>query len=219
MIAILRFLGTNCEFDVEYACKLANVESVIVWHKESSLPKETSLVIIPGGFSYGDYLRSGAIAKFSPIMKAVINYASNGGLVFGICNGFQILCESGLLPGALMRNKDISFKSIMSELEVISNKNVLLKDYNMKQIINLPIAHADGNYYIDKNGLESLIDNDQILLKYTSDINGSMQKIAGICNIDKNVFGMMPHPERAVEQVLGSSDGISMIKSIATSKI
>lgn len=221
MIAILRFLGTNCEFDVKYACKIANlnstssIESTIVWHKESALPRETSLVIIPGGFSYGDYLRSGAIAKLSPIMKAVIDYAANGGLVFGICNGFQILCESGLLPGALMRNKDIAFKSIMGELEVVSNDNILLKDYDIKQKIHLPIAHADGNYYINQSGLESLIENNQILLKYTSDINGSINNIAGICNIDKNVFGMMPHPERAIEKILGSDDGLAMIKSIA----
>ncbi|RDU62092.1 phosphoribosylformylglycinamidine synthase subunit PurQ [Helicobacter sp. MIT 14-3879] len=214
MIAILRFLGTNCEFDIEYACRLLNIECAIIWHKEETLPLNTSLVIIPGGFSYGDYLRSGAIAKLSPIMKAVKEYAYNGGFVFGICNGFQILCEAQMLPGALIRNKNILFHSKMAELKVISNNNKLLKNYYINQKINIPIAHADGNYYINKDELESLKENNQILLKYTTDINGSMDKIAGICNKDKNIFGMMPHPERAIEDMLVSKDGLAMIKSI-----
>ena len=148
-------------------------------------------------------------------MKSVVKYANNGGLVFGICNGFQILTESGLLPGALMRNKNITFHSKMIELEVTSTNNKLLKSYSLGQKINIPIAHADGNYYIDDDGLESLIENNQIILRYVDDINGSIDRIAGICNIDKNVFGMMPHPERAIENILGSCDGLAMLRDIS----
>ena len=214
MIAILRFLGTNCEFDVEYATQFLGVESAIVWHKECALPSDTNAVIVPGGFSYGDYLRCGGIAKFAPIMKAVRRFADNGGFVFGICNGFQILCEAKMLPGALMRNKNIAYKSIMGEFEICNNDNILLKNYAISQKIKLPIAHAEGNYYIDEAGLEKLKANNQILLTYTSDINGSTGRIAGICNDGKNVFGMMPHPERAIERILGSDDGLSMLKNI-----
>ena len=214
MIAILRFLGTNCEFDIQYSARFLGVESAIVWHKECDLPRGTNAVLIPGGFSYGDYLRCGGIAKFSPIMKAVKRFADNGGFVFGICNGFQILCEAKMLPGVLMRNKQIAFKSTMGELEVCNNDNILLKNYMIRQKIKLPIAHAEGNYYIDEVGLAKLKANNQILLKYTSDINGSIARIAGICNEGKNVFGMMPHPERAIEHILGSDDGLSMLKNI-----
>lgn len=212
MISILRFLGTNCEFDMQYSCALANKPSVIVWHKETSLPPNTSLVIIPGGFSYGDYLRCGALARFAPIMKAVINFANNGGLVLGICNGFQILCEAGLLPGVLMRNKNINFLSKDCQLKISSNDNVLLKNYKQNEIINLPIAHAEGNYYIDEKGLLNLKKNNQIILSYVSDENGAIERIAGICNENKNVFGMMPHPERAID--IGSRDGFKMLEAI-----
>lgn len=214
MIAILRFLGTNCEFDVEYATQFLGEKSAIVWHKETALPHGTNAVIVPGGFSYGDYLRCGGIAKFAPIMKAVRRFAENGGFVFGICNGFQILCEAKMLPGVLMRNKHIAYKSIMGEFEICNNDNILLKNYTIRQKIKLPIAHAEGNYYIDEVGLAKLGANNQILLKYTSDINGSRARIAGICNEDKNVFGMMPHPERAIECILGSDDGVNMLKNI-----
>lgn len=215
MIAILRFLGTNCEMDMAYSFDLLNKPYVIVWHKEESLPSDTSLVIIPGGFSYGDYLRSGAIARFAPIMKSVIKYANDGGLVLGICNGFQILTEANLLPGALMRNKNISFNAKMIELEIASNNNKLLKNYALNQKINIPIAHADGNYYIDNDGLDTLRENDQIILRYADDINGSIDRIAGICNKEKNIFGMMPHPERAIEYILGSCDGLAMLRDIS----
>ena len=214
MIAILRFLGTNCEFDIEYATRFLSNECAIVWHKETALPHGTNLVIVPGGFSYGDYLRCGGIAKFAPIMKAVKHFADNGGFVFGICNGFQILCEAKMLPGVLMRNKDIAYKSVMGEFEICANDNALLKSYALREKIKLPIAHAEGNYYIDSAGLEALSANNQILLKYTSDINGSVAQIAGICNENKNVFGMMPHPERAIEKILGSDDGAKMLKDI-----
>lgn len=215
MIAILRFLGTNCELDMAYSFDLLNKPYTIVWHKTESLPSDTSLVIIPGGFSYGDHLRSGAIAHFAPIMKSVIKYANNGGLVLGICNGFQILTEANMLPGALMRNKNISFNAKMVELEVSSINNKLLKEYTLNQKINIPVAHADGNYYISNDELEILKENDQIILRYTNDINGSVDKIAGICNKDKNIFGMMPHPERAIEAILGSCDGLNMLRNIS----
>jgi phosphoribosylformylglycinamidine synthase subunit PurQ / glutaminase len=218
-IAILRFPGTNCEFDTEYAFKKLGFKTTIVWHNEPSLPKDTELVVIAGGFSYGDYLRSGSIAKFSPIMKDVIAYVKNGGEVLGICNGFQILCEAGLLPGALKRNTNLHFISKYQHLKVISNNNSFLKKCEKGEILNIPIAHADGNYYIDDDGLEKLKKNDQILLQYVDHagkavaINGSVESIAGICNESKNVFGLMPHPERAIEAILGSSDGVKMLES------
>lgn len=214
MIVILQFLGTNCETDVEHTYKILQKDYAIIWHQDKELPRDTSLVIIPGGFSYGDYLRSGAIARFAPIMKSVVRYANNGGLVLGICNGFQILSEAKLLPGVLMRNKNILFNSKTIELEVSSNKNKLLKSYSQNQKIRIPISHADGNYYVNKDELNTLKENDQILLRYTSDINGSIDRIAGVCNINKNIFGMMPHPERAVENILGSIDGLAMLKDI-----
>lgn len=214
MIAILQFLGTNCEQDIAYAYKILQKDYTIVWQNEKELPRETSLVVIPGGFSYGDYLRSGAIAKFAPIMQSVIKYANNGGFVLGICNGFQILTEAKLLPGVLMRNKDLRFQSKMLELEVIANDNKLLQSYTSYQKIKIPIANADGNYYADRETLETLKENHQILFRYIDDINGSQEHIAGICNANKNIFGMMPHPERAIQDLLGSSDGLAMLKDI-----
>ena len=214
MVSILQFPGTNCERDMKYSYNFIGVDCAIVWYKDSSLPKETKLVVIPGGFSYGDYLRSGAIARFSPIMKDVARYARGGGLVLGICNGFQILTESGLLPGALKRNENLHFISKDEELEVINNDNAFLKDYSIGEKITLPLAHADGSYFIDKRGLESLKENNQILLKYLKNPNGSIDSIAGICDRDRRVFGLMPHPERAIEPLLGGEDGISMLKAL-----
>lgn len=215
-VAILRFPGTNCEFDMVHAFRQLGVEANLIWHQESSLPADTHLVVIPGGFSYGDYLRSGAIARFSPIMQAVIAYAQKGGKVLGICNGFQVLVEAGLLPGALMRNKNLHFISQFQKLTVVSNQNDFLRDYTPGETLNIPIAHADGNYVIDAAGLESLKQNDQILLTYAGENpNGSTEAIAGICNKEKNVFGLMPHPERAMEALLGSEDGVRMLRGLA----
>jgi len=217
-VAILRFPGTNCEFDTEYAFRMLGHRTELVWHKEERLPEETDLVVVPGGFSYGDYLRSGSIARFSPIMKAVVTYAEGGGNVLGICNGFQILTEAGLLPGALKRNDNLHFISKFQHLQVVDNDNAFLGQCEKEEILNIPIAHADGNYYIDDEGLEKLEANGQILLRYcTADgerevVNGSVTSIAGICNEQKNVFGLMPHPERAMEQILGSEDGIRMLQ-------
>jgi phosphoribosylformylglycinamidine synthase len=219
-VVVLRFPGTNCEFDTEYALKNLGFNVTVIWHKESTLP-ECDLVVIPGGFSYGDYLRSGSIAKFSPIMKAVKEYANKGGYVLGICNGFQILTEAGLLPGALKRNNSLHFISKFQHIKVENNSNKFLQNCKVGEILNIPVAHADGNYYIDDKGLEELKANEQILVKYCNEsgepvvLNGSVEQIAGICNKEKNVFGLMPHPERAIELVLGSTDGIKMLEGFS----
>jgi phosphoribosylformylglycinamidine synthase len=216
-VAVLRFPGTNCEFDTDYAFKKLGFDVDIVWHKEEELPK-CDLVVVPGGFSYGDYLRSGSIARFSPIMKAVEKFANDGGYVLGICNGFQILTEAGLLPGALKRNNNLHFISKFQHIKVVNNDNKFLKECEKEEILNIPVAHADGNYFIDDKGLEELKANNQILLRYCDEggnpmvLNGSVEQIAGVCNKQKNVFGLMPHPERAIEQVLGSIDGIKMLE-------
>jgi phosphoribosylformylglycinamidine synthase len=217
-VSILQFPGTNCEYDTEYAFKKLGAETEIVWHKSETIPQDTDLLVVAGGFSYGDYLRSGAIAKFSPVMKAVAEYATEGGKVLGICNGFQVLTESGLLPGALKRNEGLHFISKHHHLQVQNNDNIFLKKLNKGDVVNIPIAHHDGNYYIDDAGLKELEANEQILLKYTDangeiqNPNGSVESIAGVCNKNKNVFGLMPHPERAMEALLGSDDGVNMLK-------
>jgi len=214
---VLRFPGTNCEFDTEYALKKQGFNVEIVWHKEESLP-ECDLVVVPGGFSYGDYLRSGSIARFAPIMKAVEKYANEGGYVLGICNGFQILTEAGLLPGALKRNNNLHFISKMQHIKVVNNDNKFLSKCEVGEVLEVPVAHADGNYYIDDAGLEELKKNNQILVRYCDKdgnpmvLNGSVEQIAGVCNKNKNVFGLMPHPERAIELVLGSTDGVKMLQ-------
>lgn len=215
MVVILQFPGTNCERDMEYAYKdLLHQDTLILWHKETSLPKDTHLVILPGGFSYGDYLRSGAIARFAPIMKSVMSYADNGGVVLGICNGFQILTEARLLPGVLKRNEKLSFISKNQRLKIVSNDNKFLSSYVCNQEISLPIAHADGSYYADTKTLQMMQENHQILLEYIDNPNGSVHSIAGVCNKDKNVFGLMPHPERAMEDIVGGSDGLAMLEGL-----
>ncbi len=217
-VAVLQFPGTNCEYDTVYAFKKLGAITQVIWHKEESLPEDIDLVVVAGGFSYGDYLRSGAIAKFSPIMKAVKEYANNGGKVLGICNGFQVLTEARLLPGALKRNESLHFISRHHNLKVVANDNIFLEKLSVDDVINVPIAHHDGNYFIDAEGLEELYTNNQVLLKYTdatgkiSNPNGSVDSIAGICNKEKNVFGLMPHPERAMEILLGSDDGVKMLE-------
>ncbi len=217
-VSILQFPGTNCEYDTQHAFNDLGATTELVWHKSETIPSDTDLLVVAGGFSYGDYLRSGAIARFSPVMKAVEAYANKGGKVLGICNGFQVLTEAGLLPGALKRNEHLHFISKYHNLKVINNDNIFLKNLNNNDVVNIPIAHHDGNYFIDSDGLKDLEDNNQILLKYTDsdgeikNPNGSVESIAGICNKQKNVFGLMPHPERAMELLLGSDDGIKMLQ-------
>ena len=217
-ISVLQFPGTNCEYDTKYAFEQLGCEVQIIWHKEKNIPSDTDLLVIPGGFSYGDYLRSGAIARFANVMESVKEFASKGGKVLGICNGFQILLEAGLLPGAMKRNDTLHFISKFHTLKVINNDNTFLSLTKKDEVLNIPVAHHDGNYYIDEEGLKELEKNNQILLKYCDkdgnlvNMNGSVSNIAGICNKDKNVFGLMPHPERAIEEILGSVDGVNMLK-------
>ncbi len=222
-VTILQFPGTNCEYDTQHAFEQLGATTEIVWHKSESIPSDTNLLVVAGGFSYGDYLRSGAIAKFSPVMKAVSAYAKEGGKVLGICNGFQVLTEAGLLPGALKRNDGLHFISKHHTLKVENSDNIFLEELNNGDIVNIPIAHHDGNYYIDNAGLADLKANNQILLTYsdvdgtTKNPNGSVDSIAGVCNKEKNVFGLMPHPERAMELILGSDDGKAMLQGFMKS--
>ena len=217
-VTIVQFPGTNCEYDTQYAFEMLGCDTQIVWHKETAVPADTDLLVIAGGFSYGDYLRSGAIARFSPVMDAVKAYADNGGKVLGICNGFQVLTESHMLPGALKRNDNLHFISKHHHLKVASNDNTFLRKCEKGEVVNIPIAHHDGNFYIDPEGLKELYANDQVLVHYCDENgnacnpNGSVDAIAGICNKGKNVFGLMPHPERAMESLLGSDDGRRMLE-------
>lgn len=217
-VGIVQFPGTNCDYDTQYAFTELGCETQILWHKQERIDDDMDLLVIAGGFSYGDYLRSGAIARFSPIMKAVNAYAKAGGKVLGICNGFQVLTESRLLPGALKRNEHLHFLSRHHHLKVATNTNPFLSKMAKDEIVNIPIAHHDGNFFIDPDGLKALYDNDQVLLHYCdgegqiSNPNGSVDAIAGICNKEKNVFGLMPHPERAMESILGSNDGRKMLE-------
>lgn len=214
IVAIIRFPGTNCDFDMEYAYKKIGANPLFVWHKESSLPKGCELVVLPGGFSYGDYLRSGAIARFSPIMKSVVEFAKKGGRVLGICNGFQILLEVGLLEGAMKRNENLRFISKKQKLKVESTDNLFLVRYTKGEVITLPIAHGEGNYFNTDEGIKRVEGEGLVLLRYIDNPNGSLNDIAGICNREKNVYGLMPHPERAIEQLLGSDDGYNMLESL-----
>ena len=217
-VAVIVYPGTNCDLDTKYAFEMLGCEVDLVWHSEGSFEKEYDLVVLPGGFSYGDYLRSGSIAKFSKISEAIMRYAKSGGRMLGICNGFQILLELGLLPGAMKKNKNIHFISKYQHLRVENSDNDFLKEFKDGEIVNIPIAHGEGNYFIDEDGLKKLEDNHQILVRYCDkegnleDVNGSVANIAGICNKDKNIFGLMPHPERAMEEMLGGSDGVRMLK-------
>jgi phosphoribosylformylglycinamidine synthase len=221
-VAVIVYPGTNCDFDTEYAFKMLGKDVEFVWHKEEALPKGTDLVVLPGGFSYGDALRSGSIARFSPIMSAVIDYADKGGKVLGICNGFQILLEANLLPGAMKHNQNMHFISKHHHLKVEDNDNNFLQKHQVGDVLNIPIAHGEGNYYIDDIALKELYQNNQVLLTYCDEKgkvlnpNGSVDSIAGICNKQKTVFGLMPHPERAMETLLGSADGIKMLEGLVS---
>ena len=217
---VVVFPGSNCDHDVAYALKEKLGKNVVfLWHKEKSI-KNCDFIILPGGFSYGDYLRSGAIAQFSPIMQSIEKHAKNGGYILGICNGFQILCESKLLPGTLLRNKNQKF--ICDNVFIKSaNPNI----FENKKIYKIPIAHAEGRFYCDELTLKNLINKKQILFKYCSkdgevnadsNPNGALKNIAGICNEQQNVFGMMPHPERACDENLNNTDGKFILESIVS---
>ncbi len=220
-VGVLQFPGSNCDQDAFYAVKdMLNTQVEYLWHQDSSL-KGCELIIVPGGFSFGDYLRCGAIARFSPVMTSVIEHANSGGLVIGICNGFQILCESGLLPGALVRNNSTRFVCKHVSLKVENADTLLTKGLSEGQILSIPVAHGEGCYVSDKETLARLNSNNQVIFRYASDsenVNGSIDNIAGIANDKFNVFGMMPHPERACDIALGSSDGLSLLKSLIMSK-
>lgn len=226
---VIVFPGSNCDHDAYHVLSKHVGQPVeFVWHKRTDL-SGLDAVIVPGGFSYGDYLRAGALAKFSPVMKAVKDFAAEGKYVFGICNGFQILCEAGLLPGALMRNAGLHFVCRHVNLRVENNSTPYTCEIEKGRVLSIPIAHAEGNYTCDDETFASLEENGQIVFRYCSDEgeitsdsnpNGARSNIAGICNLDRNVLGMMPHPERAFEELLGSNDGrgifASLTKTIAS---
>lgn len=223
---IVVFPGTWSDQDCYHAVStILGNQSVFLWHKETDL-KDIDCLILPGGFSYGDYLRPGAIARFSPIMNEIIKFANSGKPVIGICNGFQILCEANLLPGILLPNNVLEFRCAKTHLRVENNISTFSNECHNNQILNIPISHGEGNYYADNDTLEELESNDRILFRYSSgngDIskdynpNGSINNIAGIINKNKNVLGMMPHPERSCESILGSTDGNYIFKSIMKS--
>lgn len=213
--AVLVFPGSNCDLDMYHAIKDELGEEVeYVWHTENDLSRFDG-ILVPGGFSYGDYLRCGAMASQSNIMEAVKKAAEEGKPVLGVCNGFQILTEAGLLPGALLRNRDLKFICDTVELKVENNKTLFTNEYNRGQTIKIPIAHGEGNYYCDEETLAKLKANNQIVFTYVSENpNGSLENIAGIINERGNVLGMMPHPERVVDALVGGADGLALFKSI-----
>jgi phosphoribosylformylglycinamidine synthase I len=220
---VIQFPGSTCDYDCFYALReVLKVQVDFVWHRETNLASYNG-IILPGGFSYGDYLRVGAIARFSPIMKAVKKYSDDGGLVLGICNGFQILLEADLLPGVLIKNNCLHFLCRYLHLKVENNSTPYTHLCEKEQVLKIPIAHGEGNYYVDKNTLREVIKNNQIVLRYCdakgeitpeANPNGSIYNIAAVCNKGGNVLGMMPHPERCVEDCLGSSDGKYIFNSI-----
>jgi len=220
--SVIVFPGSNCDRDIAVALEKFQIKNQMVWHDESSLPK-SDLVVLPGGFSYGDYLRTGCVASKSPIIKDVIQHAKKGGLILGICNGFQILTETGLLPGVLLRNKKLRFLSKNIFLKVTNTSNKFCLNYEKKNIIELPIAHNEGNYFADNKILHNLQEKNLIAFKYCdskgninkdSNPNGSSDNIAGILNGGKNILGMMPHPERLIDPILSGQDGSIMFESI-----
>jgi phosphoribosylformylglycinamidine synthase len=220
---VIVFPGSNCDHDAYHVVSKHVGQPVdFVWHKETDLSGYDAL-IIPGGFSYGDYLRAGALAQFSPVMTAVKEFAAQGKFVFGICNGFQILCEARLLPGALIRNQNLHFICRHVNLKVENQNTPYTSELEASEVLTIPIAHAEGNYVCDDETLHELEENNQIVFRYCDDAgevtnaanpNGARSNIAGICNLDRNVLGMMPHPERACEDLLGSNDGRDIFRSL-----
>jgi len=220
--AVIVFPGSNCDRDIKIALKKFNIKPIMVWHNNTFLPK-VDLVVLPGGFSYGDYLRCGSMASKSKIMSEIIKHAKNNKLVLGICNGFQILVESGLLPGVLMRNSNLKFICKNIYVKVINNKTPFTSKTKQNEVLKIPIAHNEGNFFIDKKNLKKLKTNNQIILQYCnekglinkeSNPNGSLINIAGITNTTFNVFGLMPHPERASDTLLGGDNGKFIFNSL-----
>ena len=212
--AVVTFPGSNCDRDLAVALeKVSGTPAIRVWHGDAELPERLDFIALPGGFSYGDYLRCGSMAARSPIMRAVIAAANRGVPVLGICNGFQILTESGLLPGALMRNAQITFTCHTLPLEVANSQSLFTAGYEQGQVIHVPVAHHDGNYFADEETLDRLEGEGRVAFRYVENCNGSRRDIAGILNEAGNVLGMMPHPERAVEPELGGSDGRALFES------
>jgi len=211
-VGVIRFPGTNCEFDTIDVVRALGGEAEILWHSDSSI-KNVDAIVIPGGFAHGDYLRCGAIARFSPVMEAVSDFALAGGPVLGICNGFQVLTEAGLLPGALQKNAGMKFLCSMQQIEFVSTQNVVGKGSQVGDRLQIPINHFEGNYVCSPEVLSRLETQEQIVFRYTDNPNGSIKDIAGICNEAGNVVGMMPHPERATSDLLGSNDGAALIQS------
>lgn len=222
-LGVIVFPGSNCDHDAYHAlAHIMNAETTFLWHKDTDL-SDIDFLLIPGGFSYGDYLRSGAIARFSPIMQSVVKFANQGGPVLGICNGFQILLEAGLLPGAMLHNKQLRFVCKHTHIRCETSDTLFTRNIAPGSVLQVPVAHGEGNYTTDQDQLKKLQDNDQIVFRYcnkageTTDeanFNGSIDNIAGICNANRNILGMMPHPERAVEELLGSDDGKQIFESV-----
>ncbi|WP_089684644.1 phosphoribosylformylglycinamidine synthase subunit PurQ [Catalinimonas alkaloidigena] len=220
---VVIFPGSNCDEDMVYVLsRVMQLETVRLWHKDTDL-QGCDVIVLPGGFSYGDYLRSGAIARFSPIMEPVIAHAQNGGMLMGICNGFQILTEAGLVPGALLRNVEQKFICKNVYIRPQTDRSPLTAALDLQKAYKIPVAHAEGRYYADEATLRQLNENDQILFRYCdasgqltpeANMNGSIEHIAGVCNAERNVFGMMPHPERAADEALSNTDGRALFESV-----
>jgi len=220
---VVVFPGSNCDQDIIYVLETIMGQQVVkLWHKDHDL-QQVDFVVLPGGFSFGDYLRSGAIARFSPIMQEVIQFANKGGYVMGICNGFQILAEAGLVPGALLHNTTRKFICHNVHIKPETTNTLITSGLNLEKALKIPLAHGEGNYFVEQDTLKMLNDNDQILFRYCDEAgnvtdeansNGSIYNIAGVCNANRNVFGMMPHPERAADSLLGNQDGLGIFESI-----
>jgi phosphoribosylformylglycinamidine synthase I len=213
VVGVVQFPGSNCELDVIEAVTALGAEGRLLWHGDSSVAG-VDAVVVPGGFAHGDYLRPGAIARFSPVVGAIADFARSGGPVVGICNGFQVLTEAGLLPGALRKNEGLRFLCTTVELEVASNRSALTGSVAVGQVLRVPINHFEGAYTCDTETHRRLVDNDQIVLRYVDNPNGSIDSIAGVSDEAGNVVGLMPHPERASSDLLGSADGVPLLRSL-----
>jgi phosphoribosylformylglycinamidine synthase subunit PurQ / glutaminase len=212
-VGVVLFPGTNCELDVQWAVEQLGGEAVLLWHGDASV-RGVDAVVVPGGFAHGDYLRTGAIARFSPVMDAVAAFAAAGGPVVGICNGFQVITEAGLLPGALQKNAGLTFVCDTAELRVETTRTALTNLATVGDVLRIPINHFEGNYVCDAETLAALRAEDRVVVRYVDNPNGSLDDIAGICNEAGNVVGLMPHPERASDLLLGSDDGVVLLRSL-----